>query len=543
MEELQTVETAAPQADPVPAGTGRKKRRWPRRLAAVLVLAGLALAAVKLLGGGQAAPAENHYRPVQVIRRDMAVSVTGTATLEPADAYDVTALVSGEILEAPFEEFSDVAKGDLLYAIDDSAVRESVSGAAIGVAQAELSYRQAVEAKTPKAPIGGVITETYVKDGQSVNAGQAIAKIMASTDVTADFLFTYVAPTDFFVGQSATVFIDGLAGSVPGTVAAVSDASTVTSNGRQACTVRVKITNPGSLTDSGSYTAQAVIGSYTSYGQTKLAMTGSAVVTAAATGTVSGFTKLSGSTVAAGEALCTLVSDSIDDAIRTAQLSLQRAQLTRSAAEDSVDGYRITAPISGTVIQKNCKAGDKVDGVSSGTLAVVYDLSCLKADMAVNELDIGKVRVGQEVELTADALPGRTFTGTVEKVSIAGSTTNGFTTYPVTIRVDDYGDMRPGMNVSAKIIGDGVRDALCVPGAAVRRGDTVLLPGPDTAAAGEDGTITAPEAALEERAVTIGAADAAYVQILSGLGEGDTVLLPASPETEQTGGESGGASD
>ena len=534
---------AAPQAGPLPVGAGKKKRRWPRRVAAVLVLAGLALAAVKLLDGGQTAPAGESYRPVQVIRRDMAVSVTGTATLTPADAYDVTALVSGEILEAPFEEFSHVEKGELLYAIDDSAVWDSVSGAAIGVAQAELSYRQAVEAKTPRAPMGGVISETYVKDGQSVNAGQAIAKIMASTDVTADFLFTYVAPTDFFVGQSATVFIDGLAGSVQGTVAAVSDASTVTSNGRQACTVRVKIANPGSLTDSGSYTAQAVIGSYTSYGQTKLAMTGSATVTAAASGTVSGFTKLSGSTVTAGEALCTIAPDSIDDAIHTAQLSLQRAKLSQSAAEDSVDGYRITAPISGTVIQKNCKAGDKVDGVSSGTLAVVYDLSCLKADMAVNELDIGKVRVGQEVELTADALPGQTFTGVVEKVSIAGSTTNGFTTYPVTIRVEDYGDMRPGMNVSAKIIGDGVRDALCVPSAAVRRGDTVLVPGPDTPAAGEDGTITAPESALEERAVTIGAADVAYVQILSGLGEGDTVLLPASAETEQTGGASSGASD
>ena len=391
--------------------------------------------------------------------------------------------------------------------------------------------------------MGGIISETYVKDGQTVSAGQTIAKIVANTDVTADFLFTYVSPSDFFTGQSATVFIDGLAGSVQGTVAAVSDATTVTSNGRQACTVRVKIANPGSLTDSGSYTAQAVIGSYTSYGQTKLSMAGSATVTAAASGTVSGFTKITGSTVTAGEALCTISSDAIDDAIRTARLSLQRARLSRSTTEDSADGYRITAPISGTVIQKNCKAGDKVDGVSSGTLAVVYDLSCLKADMAVNELDIGKVRVGQEVELTADALPGQTFTGTVEKVSIAGSTTNGFTTYPVTIRVEDYGDMRPGMNVSAKIIGDGVRDALCVPSGAVRRGDTVLVPGPDTPAAGEDGTVTAPESALEERVVTIGAADAAYVQILGGLGGGDTVLLPVSPETEQTGGASGGASD
>ena len=72
------------------------------------------------------------------------------------------------------------------------------------------------------------------------------------------------------------------------------------------------------------------------------------------------------------------------------------------------------------------KAGDKVDGASSGTLAVIYDLSSLKMEMNVNELDIGKVRPGQTVEITAAALPGQTFRGVVDRVSINGTTTNGF---------------------------------------------------------------------------------------------------------------------
>ena len=151
-----------------------------------------------------------------------------------------------------------------------------------------------------------------------------------------------------------------------------------------------------------------------------------------------------------------------------------------------MDDYNITAPIAGTVIEKNFKAGDKVDGAASGTLAVIYDLSYLKMEMNVNELDIGKVAVGQTVEITSNALGGQSFTGVVDKVSINGTTTNGFTTYPVTIVVKDYGDLKPGMNVSAEILCQTVTGALSVPVDAVERGNTVTVPGEGAMA--EDGS-------------------------------------------------------
>ena len=155
---------------------------------------------------------------------------------------------------------------------------------------------------------------------------------------------------------------------------------------------------------------------------------------------VSGFDKLVGSAVSAGETLCTVESETIRDQIESARLNLQSAQLSASTASGAVDDYNIKSPIAGTVIEKNFKAGDKVDGASSGTLAVIYDLSYLKLEMAVAELDIGKVEVGQRVEITADALEDQVFEGVVDKVSINGNTTNGFTNYPVTIIIEDYGD-------------------------------------------------------------------------------------------------------
>ncbi len=86
------------------------------------------------------------------------------------------------------------------------------------------------------------------------------------------------------------------------------------------------------------------------------------------------------------------------------------------------------------MIEKDYKVGDTIDSSSSGkTLAIIYDLSSLVFEMSIDELDVGSVKVGQGVSVTADALEGQEFTGAVETVSINGTTSNGVTTYPVTV--------------------------------------------------------------------------------------------------------------
>ncbi len=493
---------------------------WKKLLAvglAVLVVLGGA----RFLGGGQSAAAAASFQPEQAVRRDVTVAVSGTATLEPADSYQVTTLLSGTILSDTFAEDDHVEKDALLYTMDSGDARSAVDQAAISVQQAQLNYDQAREALHPTAPITGTLNQVFVHNGESVTPGTALAKIITSPDLTIDFLFTYVTPDQFYIGQSATVFINGLAGTVQGTVTAVSNDTTVTSNGKTSCSVRVKVANPGVVSD--AFTASAVIGSYSSYGNAPVNMPASATVYASGSGTVSGFDKLAGSTVTQDEVLCTIDSDSSRTQLQNAKLGLDTARLSAQRARDSLEDYSITAPISGTVIEKNLKAGDKVDGVSSGTMAVIYDLSYLKMEMAVDELSIGSVQVGQSVEITASALPGQTFTGTVERVSINGTTTNGFTTYPVTIRLEDFGQLKPGMNVSARILCQTVENALCVPVDAVRRGNTVqvALPG----ALAEDGVTLADPAQVEERQVVLGASDEAYIQITSGLSDGETVLV------------------
>ena len=500
---------------------GKKKKRWLKILIVLVVVAAVVVGCVSNMTKNVNNQLSSSYLVATAARQDLTVSVSGTATLQPADSYNVTTLLSGDIVSAPFEEGDLVAKDTLLYTMDSSDAQDSMDRAQISVQQAQLAYQQAQEALHPTATISGTVSEIYVHNGESVNAGAQLAKIVANTELSIDFLFPFAAPSDFYVGQSATVFVDGYAGSQMGTVTYVSNSSAITSNGKQAVSVRVRLNNPGAVSD--AVTASAVIGNYSSYGQSPVSMPASTIVYAAGSGTVNDFTKLAGSTVTKGEVLCTVGSETIRDQIENARLSLQSAQLSASTAADSVDDYNIKSPISGTVIEKNFKAGDKVDGASSGTLAVIYDLSYLKLEMAVAELDIGKVEVGQRVEITADALEGQTFEGVVDKVSINGTTTNGFTNYPVTIIIEDYGDLKPGMNVSAEIIGEEIHNALCIPVDAVDRGNTVTVPGPG--ALNEDGTAVVDITKLETKEVTLGRSDDEYVEVTGGLEAGDVVLI------------------
>ena len=499
----------------------KKAKKWLKILIAVVVVA--AIVAGCMAGAAQKANSQlgGSYLVAQAARQDLTLSVTGTATLKPADSYNVTTLISGEVVSAPFEEDDQVEKGDLLFTLDSSDAQNNVDRANISVSQAQLAYQQAKEGLNPTATISGTINELYVHNGDSVTAGSPIAKIVSSMDLSVDFLFPYAKSTDFYVGQPATVYAGNFDAPVSGTVESVSNSTSVTSNGLTAITVRVKIHNPGSLTDSMTATAQ--IGSYGSYGQTPLTLGGSSTVYATASGTVQGLTKLAGSTVKQGETLCTVESETVRDQIQNASLNLKNAQLAASMAADGLDDYKITSQITGRVIEKNFKTGDKVEGMNSGSLAVIYDMSYLKLEMAVDELDIGKVAVGQEVEITADALEGQTFSGVVDKVSINGTTAGGATSYPVTIIIENYGDLKPGMNVSATIKGDQVPNALCIPVDAVNRGNTVLVPGPG--AMNEDNTAVIDASKLESRDVTLGKNDGDYIEVTSGLEEGDIVLI------------------
>ena len=523
------------------------KKKWLLLLAAVVAVGAVVVLIQGRANGQQETAAV--YTKAAAERRSITKSLTSSGTLEPADSYVVSTLVSGEILSDTFEEGDLVEKDQLLYTLDSSdadtsqtQAQNSLTQAQNSLTQAEKNYDQTMKSKYPRADMSGTVEEVYVQNGDTVSAGTQILKIVGDKNLIIDFLFSYAAPEDFSVGQTATIYVDGFVDTITGTVVAVSKSTATTgatesngsqtTNGRQVVTVRVKAENPGLII--AGYTASAVIGNYTSYGNSTVNVGATSIITASVSGKVEGLNFLPGDPISDGQQICTITGDTVDNqvdnaqnSIDSAQISLNNAQTNLQNSQKKLDDYSVTAPISGTVVTKTAKAGDKIEGGSTGTLCTIYDLSYLEMTMAIDELDIGQVAVGQSVRITADAVPDQTYSGTVTKVSVAGTTSGGITTYPVTVRIDETDGLRPGMNVDAEIVIESRDNVLAVPSGAVNRGDTVLVTA-DSPSAANALDREAPEGYVYVQIGT-GVDDDSYVEITSGLQEGDTVAyLPTS---------------
>ena len=361
----------------------------------------------------------------------------------------------------------------------------------------------------------------YVSSGDTVNAGDKILKIAASDDLSIDFQFSYADDGAFYVGQPAKIYVNGYAGYLDGTVAQVGGSSIANGTGMKMTTVRVTAKNPGLVTSDS--TASATIGNYNSYGQTTIKVGTGSTITATASGKVSGLNLMPGDSVSSGQRLCTITGDSVDNQITNAKNSLTNAKTSVENAQNRLDDYSITSPITGTVVEKDVKAGDNVGtgSNSNNTLCIIYDLSYLQMTLNIDELDIDNVAVGQTVNITSDAKEGQTFTGVVTKVSVVGTTSGGTTTYPVTVRIDDTEGLRPGMNVDAEIVLSSADGVLAIPGMAVNRGNTVLITA-DSPSAANALDQEAPDGYVYVQVVT-GVSDDSYIEVTSGLQEGDTV--------------------
>ncbi|WP_251317515.1 efflux RND transporter periplasmic adaptor subunit [Flintibacter muris] len=516
---------------------GKKGRKWLRRgVIAAVILGGVYWFFIKQPGGGGAGLA-GQFVPDSVQRRDLTVSVSGTGTVTPIDSYYLKPLVTGEVLEAPFEVGDRVEKGDVLYRLDAKDAEMSIQQAELAVRQAQKSYDDLAANLTVRAGGAGVVQSVLVQKGDLVSPGTPIAEVADTATLTVTLPFHAADAQRISAGQSAQVTIAGTLETLPGTVESVSSAELVGAGGALVRHVKIRVSNPGALTSANSATAQ--VGDIACAGSAGFEEALRQTVTAQASGEVTDVSVIVGSRVSVGSALVTLGGTAAQSSLEDLSINLENARLSLQRAQDTLENYTITAPISGTVIEKNVKAGDNVNNIESGSLAVIYDLSYLKLEMNISELDLSKVQAGQTVEITADAIPGEVFLGEVDRVSINGTTTNGFTTYPATILLKEYGGLNPGMNVSADIVVERAENVLSIPASAVQRGDTVLVPLEGCLA--EDGVTIVDPAQVEEQSVTLGGGDGDYVEITSGLSEGDTVLVPAQAQDGMSGGAGGGS--
>ncbi len=519
----------APPAEgaPLKKGPSPWKKKLLRKkvlIPAVACVAALSLG-IRFLGGGQTAlAADLTYTTAAVERRDITAEITGSGSLEAANSYSVTSLVDGTILADYFEEGDQVDEDTVLYDIDSSDMASSLEQSEISLSQAQRSYNNKLKDLadlTVTAPKAGQVVDIAVEAGGDVSAGQTVATIRDSDTMTLKVPFLADEAAGFYVGQSAQVTLDSTFEVLNGTVTEVSGVDQVLTGNVIVRDVTIQVSNPGGL--STSQTGSATVDGCASASGGSFSYLAERSVTAEVSGTVASIHVSEGDRLSQGGAILTLTSDNLEDELQSAAEALRNAELSLESRYDQLDNYTITSPISGTVIDKNYNAGENIE--TGQTLCSIYDLSYLTLTLNVDELDISNIQVGQQVLITAEAVEGRTYTGVVTKVSVAGTSSSGTTTYPVTIRIDETDGLLPGMNVDATITLDSAGGVLAIPSAALNRGNTVLVTADSPSAA--NGTLMEGIGGDSEQyysvPVEVGVSDDSYIEIISGLQEGDTV--------------------
>ena len=511
--EAQTPEAAAAGKGPVPFL--KKNWKWLVPVLCVAVAGG-----VFLLRPQQAKPAsvDASYTEAAPERRDVTNTLSGTGTLNPANTYTVKSLVDGKVLTGTIEEGDIVEESNVLYTIDSSDASTNFEKAEIAMQQAQRSYDKVVDRQYVRAEVAGVVSSLKVTKGDEVTSGQEVAVIRDSSRMLLTLEFPAADAANFSVGQSAAVTLDGTFEQLDGTVTSVSGTDALSAGNLLTRTVTITVKNAGGLTTAQAATAS--INGVSSIGSATFAYQAERTLTAQAAGTVTSINVQEGSEVAKDDIILGLSGDDLTESIQSASESLRSAEISMQNLQDAMNNYTITAPISGTIIEKDAKVGDAVK--AGDTLCIVYDLSYLEMSINVDELQISSISVGQKVQITADAVPDKTYVGTVTRVSMKGASNGGTTTYPVSIRIDDTDGLRPGMNANAEIVVAEAKNALVVPNAAVVRGSYVLVTKDSPSAANADTAMEAPEGFVYVPVKT-GVSDDDYTQIVSGIQEGDTI--------------------
>ena len=512
------------------------KRNW-KKITAVVCVAAVAAAVLLPKNSKKAVQASTQYMETALERRDITNTFSGSGTISAANTYTVKSLVKGTVLTADFEVGDTIEKGTVLYTIDSSDVATSVEKAQLALEQAQRSYDDTADAQYIRSVIGGTVASIKVKAGDYVTAGQEIATVRDDSSLLLTLEFPAADASGFAVGQAAEVILNGTFETLSGTVQAVAGTDTISSGNLLVRTVTIAVPNNGSLTTAQA--ASASINGVSALASARFDYQHQQTVTATTSGTVSAVCVKEGAAVAANTAIVQLSGTELSRQVQSAADSLLNAQLSMSDTEKQMENYTITSPISGTVIQKNVKAGDTVgtDTTASETLCTIYDLSYLEMTLNVDELEILSIKEGQTVTITADAISDRTFTGVVTSVSAAGTTTGGTTTYPVTIRIDDTGDLLPGMNATAEIEVSSASNALAVPNGSVVRGNYVLVTKDSPSAANAVQDMTAPDGYVYVK-ITTGTSDNDSIEVTGGLQEGDTIAYDANAAEKQNASDS-----
>ena len=424
-------------------------------------------------------------------------------------------------------------------------------------------YRIALEDKKEekdklilKAPFDGTILDIELQAGQRVNTGVLAATFATTEEVEVVASFSDQDINTLSTGMETQVYVKGLNKDYKGKVKEIAFAAENTTSGT--FEVLISIDNPDEALRPGMQTYNTVyvvrdkeqdVFIY-KQGPGYIRYTQSEEMVTEVSGTVAEIYHKPGDKVKKGEPIMRLTNNEIDRQVKDAENQLANAedqlQQLLNPDEDTIkqqqlkveqnyqkvlstnkklDSLNVVSPIDGVVVSIAVKPGDELgaDTSSAGQeLLVVCNFEKNYLEIPVDELDINKIKFGQQASIKIDALPNVVATGKVIGIAQEGTTSDGVTKYPVTLEVGYVEGIKGGMTATATILLEKKENVLRVPAEAVATSN-----GRSTVQVVENGQ-------PRTKQVKTGINSGRWVEILEGLTEGEQLIIARTSTTSQT---------
>jgi len=456
--------------------------------------------------------------PYTITRGNLSKTVTGTGTLSISQTENVSLDYGVTVTEALAEEGDTVTAGQALLSIDTAALQTSIDTLQdeLDSTVSELATLSDSYSTTTyvKMPMDGRVKEVYIEKGQYLQDVMTEKGCIALLSLDGLMTAEISAPEGMSVNDTVKVtagrsYTDGTVADITDGVATITFSDAYGSEGGEVTvfykeeelgTATCHIHMPYRLTASEEGYIQAV---YLAVDVKKWQNNRVCYLTNV---------PISGTY----EALLTTQQEQL------AQLNEMKALLAAGV---------ITAPEDGIV--SSIVSPSAVEAEAHSTLASLYVGDQKEMVVSVDELDIINVQVGQNADIAMDALTDKTYSAVVSKVSQIGTPNGGVTVYNVTLTIDGDENLKFGMNGTATIRIEEVNDVLLVPLTALNtsRGESYVWLQSDDASGDEPGVRTTVETGLS---------DENYAQVLSGLDEGDVVLITREASSSSTDSRDGG---
>ncbi|WP_418791961.1 HlyD family efflux transporter periplasmic adaptor subunit [Phosphitispora sp. TUW77] len=491
------------------------KSKW--KLLAVITCAIVLAGYLGLRFFGSEEAASVQAATISVQKGAIEVKVSGTGSIKPTRSIKVTPNVSGTITSINFKNGQQVKKGDLLFELNNDSFRSDLERAELDLRQVEMDYRSSIDdsrEQSVTAPISGQVTAMEIEKNQDVQNGSIIMVINDTSKLIFKIPVNGAQLNYIKRGQKVDVTIPALMWTLEGKVQKVDYGGTVNTDGSKFYDITIEVNNPGTLAP--GLEARAVIhtnnGQESGYEMGILEWAETASVRAGISGTIQDLYVDEKENVKKGQKLCYISSDSAEKQVISQQIKLKQAQLNLEDVKTKLADCKVYASIDGvfdlsladidsdseTTGEDYWQVGDEV---SAGQVLATITETGMTVTVSVDEVDITKVKVGQEATITADALPEKTFSGTVQEIASKGTEQNGVASFDVTVCINQPDELKENMTANVEILVAAKEGVLLLPIEAIqeRQGQKYVI-----MAAGATGDRTTGSRAAEDRGAGTG---------------------------------------